>query len=186
MTGTIRRPVPTDPAPAAGGTNIVLTGFMGTGKSTVGRLVAARLGRGFVDTDTLIEERHGPIPELFAQHGEEHFRRLERDVAAELAGQAGLVVATGGRTMLDPANQATLGASAVVVCLAASVEELVARLRDEAEHRPLLREGDPAERIRALLDERRSGYGRFPQVATDGRTPSAVADAVIDVVGSAS
>ena len=58
--------------------NVVLTGFMGTGKSTVGRLVAATLRYGFVDTDRLIEERHGPIPELFATHGEDHFRRIER------------------------------------------------------------------------------------------------------------
>ena len=155
---------------------------MGTGKSTVGRLVAERLGRRFVDTDALIESRHGPIPELFASHGEEHFRRLEREVAAELGSATGLVVSTGGRTMLDPANQATLGATGVVVCLSASVEELVARLHDEAEHRPLLRDGDPAERIAALLAERASGYGRFPQVATDGRTPAEVADAVIAAV----
>lgn len=171
--------MPTEPAPPATGANIVLTGFMGTGKSTVGRLVAKRLGRRFVDTDALIESRHGPIPELFASHGEEHFRALERAVAAELASATGLVVATGGRTMLDPANQETLGASGVVVCLSASVGELVARLRDEVEHRPLLRDDDPAGRIAALLAERAPGYGRFPQVPTDGRTPEQVVDAVI-------
>lgn len=176
--------MPTEPAPSATGANIVLTGFMGTGKSTVGRLVAERLGRRFVDTDALIESRHGPIPELFASHGEEHFRVLERELAAELASATGLVVSTGGRTMLDPANQETLGATGVVVCLAASVDELVARLRDEAEHRPLLRDGDPADRIAALLAERASGYGRFPQVATDGRTPDDVADAVIATVAA--
>jgi shikimate kinase len=174
--------VPTEPAPTATGANIVLTGFMGTGKSTVGCLVAERLGRRFVDTDTLIESRHGPIPELFAAHGEDHFRELERGVAAELGSVTGLVVSTGGRTMLDPANQATLGATGMVVCLSASVDELVARLRHEAEHRPLLRGADPAERVAALLAERTVGYGRFPQVATDGRTPDEVADAVIALV----
>lgn len=155
---------------------------MGTGKSTVGRLVAERLGRRFVDTDALIESRHGPIAALFAEHGEEHFRRLERDVAAELAEATDLVVATGGRTMLDPANQATLGARGIVVCLAASVDHLVARLQDEAEQRPLLRGGDAAARIAALLDERAAGYARFPQVPTDGRTPDEVADAVVVLV----
>lgn len=172
----------TETTPDAGPPNIVLTGFMGTGKSTVGRLVAERLGRRHVDTDALIEERHGPIADLFDEHGEEHFRSLERDVAAELAAEDGLVVSTGGRTMLDPSNQATLGRSAVVVCLTASVEELVARLRNEADQRPLLRDGDPAIRIASLLAERSDAYGRFPQIPTGGRTPGEVADAVIALV----
>ena len=177
--------MPAEPAAIPDGANIVLTGFMGTGKSTVGRLVAERLGRRFVDTDALIESRHGAIPRLFAEHGEDHFRRLERDVAAELAATSGLVVATGGRTMLDSANQATLGASGTVVCLAASVEQLVLRLQDEAEDRPLLQGDDPAGRITALLAEREAGYARFPQVVTDGRTPAEVAEAVIALVAHA-
>lgn len=177
--------MPAEPAAIPDGANIVLTGFMGTGKSTVGRLVAERLGRRFVDTDALIESRHGPIPRLFAEHGEDHFRRLEHDVAAELAATSGLVVATGGRTMLDPANQATLGAGGTVVCLAASVEQLVLRLHDEAEDRPLLQGDDPAGRITALLAEREAGYARFPQVVTDGRTPAEVADAVIALIADA-
>lgn len=176
--------MPTEPTRADAGANIVLTGFMGTGKSTVGRLVADRLGRRFVDTDALIESRHGPIPELFAEHGEDRFRELEREVAAELATQSGLVVSTGGRTMLDPANEAALGSTGVVVCLSASVEALVHRLRDGAEHRPLLRDREPAERIAELLAERAAGYGRFPQVLTDGRTPDQVADAVIALAGA--
>ena len=174
--------MPADPAALADEANIVLTGFMGTGKSTVGRLVAERLGRRFVDTDALIESRHGPIPRIFAEHGEAHFRQLERDVAAELAARSGLVVATGGRTMLDPVNEASLGTSGTVVCLAASVAQLVIRLRDEAEHRPLLQGDDPAGRVAALLAEREEAYGRFPQVATDGRTPAEVADAVVSLV----
>lgn len=177
--------MPADPAATSDEANIVLTGFMGTGKSTVGRLVAERLGRRFVDTDALIESRHGPIPRLFAEHGEDHFRRLEREVAAELAATSGLVVATGGRTMLDPANQASLGASGTVVCLAASVEQLVLRLQDEAEDRPLLQGDDPAGRITGLLAEREAGYARFPQVVTDGRTPDEVARAVIALVADA-
>lgn len=163
--------------------NIVLTGFMGTGKSTVGRLVAARLGRTFVDTDELIEARHGPVAEIFAEHGEHRFRAIEREVAAELGGQRGLVVATGGRMLLDPANEESLGATGIVVCLRADVEALVARLGTEADHRPLLR-GDPEARIRQLLAERAPAYARFPQVGTDARTPDEVADAVIRLVES--
>ncbi len=155
---------------------------MGTGKSTVGRLVAERLGRRFVDTDALIESRHGPIPAIFAEHGEDHFRALERDVAAELGAEPGLVVSTGGRTMLDPANEATLGADGTVVCLTASVDALVERLRDEASDRPLLQGADPRTLIAMLLAEREGGYSRFSQVVTDGRTPADVADAVIALV----
>lgn len=162
--------------------NIVLTGFMGTGKSTVGRLLAERLGWPFVDTDALIEVRHGPIPEIFSEQGEERFRALEREVAAELAAQRSTVVATGGRLLLDPANEAALGATGVIVCLVASTAELVARLAGEADRRPLLQGDDPAQRIHDLLTERAAGYGRFPQVVTDHRTPSEVADAVLALV----
>lgn len=162
--------------------NIVLTGFMGTGKSTVGRLLAERLGWSFVDTDALIEERHGPIPALFAERGEDRFRSLEREVAAELADRRSTVVATGGRMLLDPANEAALGATGVIVCLVATTDELVARLTGEADQRPLLRGDDPARRIRDLLVERAAGYGRFPQVVTDHRAPAEVADAVVQLV----
>jgi shikimate kinase len=162
--------------------NIVLTGFMGTGKSTVGRLLARRLGWPFVDTDELIESRHGSIPEIFAEHGEARFRELEREIAQALAARHGTVVATGGRLLLDAANEAALGASGVIVCLAASTEELVARLAGEADRRPLLQGDDPSARIRDLLAERASGYGRFPQVVTDGRSPEAVVDAVLALV----
>ena len=79
--------------------NVVLTGFMGTGKSTVGRLLAERLGYEFVDTDQLIVERYGPIPEIFATDGEAAFRAYEREVAGELAERQGLVIATGGRAL---------------------------------------------------------------------------------------
>ncbi|MGB1724601.1 MAG: shikimate kinase, partial [Ilumatobacteraceae bacterium] len=91
--------------------NVVLTGFMGTGKSTVGRLVAATLRYGFVDTDRLIEERHGPIPELFATHGEDHFRRIEQGIAEELGALTSLVVSTGGGLMLDEVAGASLAAT---------------------------------------------------------------------------
>lgn len=169
--------------PAENRSNIVLTGFMGTGKSTVGRQLARRLGREFVDTDELIEARHGPIPAIFAEAGEARFRAIEREVAAELATRRDLVVSTGGRMMLDPANVATLGASGMVVCLRASVDELVERLRDG--DRPLLAGHDPRARIEALLTERRDGYARFASVDTDGRTPDEVANAVEAAVEAA-
>ncbi len=107
--------------------NIILTGFMGTGKSTVGRLLAGRMGREFVDTDDLIAQRDGrSIADIFNDDGETHFRDLEAQVAAELAERRGLVIATGGRLMLDPDNAAALGATGPVFCLSAEPAVIVA------------------------------------------------------------
>ena len=85
--------------------NIILTGFMGTGKTTVGKLLAQRLGYRFVDTDELIQARQKrSIPEIFTESGEAAFRAMEREIAPELAAQEGLIISTGGGMMLDPAN----------------------------------------------------------------------------------
>ncbi len=155
---------------------------MGTGKSTVGRVLAQRLGLELVDTDALIEARHGPIPQIFAQRGEDAFRDIERGVAAELADRTGLVVSTGGRLMLDPANAATLGGSGDVFCLSAEPEEIHRRITADttAPDRPLLAGDDPLDRIRALLAERAAGYGTYPQIATGGRTPDEIAEEIIE------
>jgi shikimate kinase len=158
--------------------NVVLTGFMGTGKTTVGRLLADRLGYEFVDTDTVIEERHGSIPQIFAAHGEPRFRRYEREVAAELAARDGLVISTGGRLMLDPVNVKALGAGAHVFCLTASLDTILARVTAAgvADERPLLAGPDVEERIARLLEARAGAYAEFAQIATDLRTPEAVAE----------
>ncbi|MFZ9015361.1 MAG: shikimate kinase [Ilumatobacteraceae bacterium] len=163
--------------------NVVLTGFMATGKSTVGRLLAARSGRDFVDTDAVIEERHGSIPRIFAEHGEAEFRRLERELAVELASRRGLVIATGGRMLVDPVNAEVLAASGVVVCLTASPETVIERLTaDGVASRPMLTGADLPGRIRQLLAEREGAYRRFVQVSTEDRSPIEVCDAVLDVV----
>lgn len=161
--------------------NIVLTGFMGTGKTTVGRALAQRLGFEFVDTDELIEAEHGPIPQIFAEFGEGHFRQLERDVALTLAGREGLVISTGGRMMVDPVNAETLRATGDVVALTATVDTIVERVGGDAAAatRPMLAGHDVRERITQLLAERAPAYARFVQVATDGRSPGEVADAVL-------
>ncbi len=160
-------------------TNIVLTGFMGTGKTTVGRRLAQRLGRRFVDTDEYIESRHGPIPHIFQQQGEAGFRRIEREVADELGRLENLVIATGGGMLLDPDTAAALGGR--VFCLTAPIEDIMQRLtagRGTA-IRPLLGGDDPAGRATALLRSRAEAYARFEQVDTAGRTPEEVASAII-------
>ncbi len=161
--------------------NVVLTGFMGTGKTTVGRLLAAQLGYEFVDTDAAIEERHGPIASIFHEHGEGEFRRLERAVAVELAAGDRQVIATGGRLLLDAVNAATLQRSGRVFCLTASVDTILARVAPGGTSvgRPLLDGGDPRARIEELLVARAEGYAVFEHVSTDGRTPNAIADDLV-------
>ena len=101
-------------------------------------------------------------------------------MAASLGTTTGMVIATGGRLMLDETAADALSAKGRVFCLAADVDTLLERLVSEAEQRPLLADADVGQRIRALLESRQAGYGRFEQVATSGRSPDDVAD---DIVG---
>jgi len=133
--------------------NVILIGFMGTGKTAVGKRVASRLGRRFVDTDVLIEERAGrSIPRIFAEGGEPAFRRLEAEVIAQVAAGDDRVIATGGGVVLSSANMACLRRNGVIIALRADAESILARV-GRGEYRPLL--GDaPEENIRRLLRER--------------------------------
>ncbi len=164
--------------------HVVLTGFMGTGKSTVGRLLADLLGRVWVDTDRLIESQHGPIPAIFEALGEEHFRSLEREVAEELATQTELVVSTGGRMMLDTQVQTALLPVSRVFCLVATPASILRRVggHSGASRRPLLVGQDPQRRISDLLQERSEGYATFEPVETDQRTPRQVAEAIVEIL----
>jgi shikimate kinase len=156
--------------------NIVLTGFMGTGKTTVGRILAGMLGFEFVDTDEWIERRHGPIAVIFRDHGEARFREIERELALELAEGDGRVISTGGRLLLDPVNATALTTGSRVFCLVASPDVIAERvLTAGAPPRPLLAGSDPRGRIAELLAERAPGYAGFEQIDTDDRTPHEVA-----------
>lgn len=138
--------------------NIALIGFMGTGKSTVGRLSAEQLGFEFLDTDVLIEQRSGrKITEIFAQNGETAFRELEAQLVAELATHTRSIISTGGGLPTNPANLESLKAHALVVCLWASPERIYERVREHS-HRPLLNEPDPLGKIRTLLTAREKFY----------------------------
>jgi shikimate kinase len=138
--------------------NLALIGFMGTGKSVVGRVVADMLHFTFLDTDHVIEARAGkPITDIFAQEGEPSFREWERRIVEELTRRERTVIATGGGLPADPANLASLKTHALVVCLWASPESIWERVRAH-EHRPLLNEPDPLVRIRELLAAREPYY----------------------------
>lgn len=164
--------------------NLVLTGFMGTGKSTIGRLVAERVGFEFIDTDVIIEDRHGPIPAIFAERGEPAFRAIERDLALELADREGLVVSTGGAMLLDDGNAEALGRNGTICCLVADADEIHRRITTDAARteRPLLAVADPMARIEELLAERADGYARFTQIETTGRDPVDVAEEIAALV----
>ena len=165
--------------------NIILTGFMGTGKSTVGRLLAERLQMRFVDTDDLIAARDGrSIADIFREDGEPAFRQWERTIAQELAVERGLVIATGGRLMLDAQNAAALAGAGLVFCLTAEPEEILARLSGDDLRRPLLEVPDPTWQIRNLLHKRTAGYGRFPQINTSGKTADTVAREIVVSLGA--
>lgn len=156
--------------------NIILTGFMGSGKSAVGKALADRLGYRFVDTDRLIEARAGrTVAEIFEREGEESFRAWEANVARALAEERATVIATGGRLMLDSKNAQMLGSNGQVFCLTANPDEIVKRLQMEDAKRPLLAVPNPDARIMELLAKRAEGYARFPQIRTDNKSIEQVA-----------
>jgi len=156
--------------------NIILTGFMATGKTTVGKRLAEQLDYDFVDTDELIVERSGQtVAEIFRQKGEAAFRRMESEISQELGGKEGLVVSTGGRLMLDPANAAALTRQGRVFCLVAAPEEILRRVESDTHvRRPLLEGTNAIERIVELLEQRKEGYDRFPQMLTSAKTPDEI------------
>ena len=131
---------------------------MGTGKSSVGQIVAAQLHFTFLDTDHVIEARTGKtIAEIFAQDGEPAFRALEKKLVGELVGRKKTVISTGGGLPANPDNLASLKEHSLVVCLWASPEKIWERVRSQT-HRPLLHEPDPLAKIRGLLAEREPCY----------------------------
>lgn len=163
---------------------IVLTGFMGTGKSTVGRALAERLGKPFIDVDERIEQRAGAsIAEIFARYGEAAFRQFEREELA-LALREDAVVATGGGAIVDPENLARMRAAGPIVCLTASVDAILARTRSDTS-RPLLQHEDQRQRIETLLVERASAYAQADVcVDTTHRSPEQVVEAILVYLGS--
>jgi len=160
--------------------NIIITGFMGTGKSTIGALVASRLNHIFVDMDDEIVRRVGKsIPEIFAHDGEAYFRRLESVLLAELVERVGLVISTGGGTLVTEKNRQLAMRKAVVICLVAAPDVIADRLDGDTVGRPL------APNWRDLLTIRSAAYAVLPNhVDTTGKTPDEVVEEVVSLCTS--
>lgn len=141
--------------------NITLIGFMGTGKTTTGKRLAKRLGFQFVDVDELIEaSAKKPIPQIFTEHGEPVFRRLEERIIRKVVRSDHQVLATGGGAFIDPKNRSRLKATGPVVCLTARPKTILSRVGKRIEARPLLKGNDPLRRIKVLLARRARAYAQ--------------------------
>ena len=142
--------------------NIILSGFMGTGKTAVGKRVAKRLGWRFVDVDQLIEATAKmPIPRIFSERGEAVFRRLERRCIARVIHGREQVIATGGGAFVDPQNRSRLRACGPVICLTAQPGAILQRVGRRLDTRPLLHgSAKPLTRIRTLLAQRAKAYAQ--------------------------
>ena|ERR1041384_2486404 len=149
--------------------NLALIGFMGTGKSSVGRLAADLLRFTYFDTDQVIEARaHKSISDIFEQDGEPAFREWERRIVEELNPRTKTVISTGGGLPTNEQNLVSLKTHALVVCLWASPEIIYERVREHT-HRPLLNEPDPLEKIRSLLAAREPYYRQADVLVNTGQ-----------------
>jgi len=167
-----------------GGRNIVLVGFMGTGKTSVGRCLAERLGYAFVDVDDLITAEAGmPIPRIFEERGEPAFRHLEALMVARAAGMSRTVIATGGGAVVNPVNLQRMRSCGVVIALTADPATILARVGTGAgAHRPML-QGDAPARIRSLLAARADAYAQADAMLDTSR--ATIEDVVDQILGIA-
>ena len=161
--------------------NLVLTGFMGTGKTTVGKLIAKKLGYRFTDTDVEIEKQEGKtISELFELYGEDGFRDIESRVVAELGKKKNTVIATGGGVVLRKENMDNLRKNGVIVLLRTDLDTIVHRLADKTD-RPLAK-GKTAEELAARLASREAFYADNDFAFDVGQhSPLCVADKIIQL-----
>ena len=163
--------------------NIVLIGFMGSGKTSTGRILANRLGRGFIDLDQKIEEAaQMSIKEMFAQHGEAYFRQKEREMVCKMSARRSVVISTGGGTVKDPENVTALRENGVLISLYANVDVILERTSRRGT-RPVLDgkdHGDRRQAIEELLAARETLYEQADyRVDTSQLSPMQVADEIL-------
>ena len=162
--------------------NIVLVGFMGTGKTSVGQKLAARIQMPLIDTDDIITEDSGmDIPDIFARYGETHFRDLESAAVRKAANLENHVISTGGGVVLRESNLDVLKRNGVIFCLTATSEEIWRRVGSET-HRPLLQAPNPLGKIEQMLIERRPFYAHADyEIPTTGLSLTVVTDKIVEI-----
>jgi shikimate kinase len=166
--------------------NIALTGFMAVGKSAVGRTLAKKLKRRFLDLDKVVEKAEGmKVREIFAQKGQPYFRQREKEALVQVLQHGGQVIATGGGVIMDEDNLRLLRERAFLVCLTASTEALLKRAGNGTK-RPLLRRADRKERIAELLSEREAKYAQADaMIDTTHLSIDQVVEKVVELINSA-
>ncbi|MDD5495789.1 MAG: shikimate kinase [Candidatus Omnitrophica bacterium] len=165
--------------------NIILIGFMGTGKTTIATKVALRLKMRYVSTDDLIEKREKrTINEIFTASGEDYFREVESEVIRDVAGMEDAVIDAGGGAVMREENMANFKTNGIVICLTADEEVLFERVK-KYKHRPLLNVEDPKFKIRSLMKQRAPFYAKADHVIDTGRlTIGQVIDKIVEITGS--
>ena len=163
--------------------NVILIGFMGTGKTSTGKMLASKLGCAFIDMDQKIEEEAGMcIPDIFAQKGEAHFRQLEQDLVERLSARRNAVISTGGGTVKNPDNVAAFKKSGIIICLSASVDAVLERTKRHGT-RPVLDQADQGDRrkaVESLMAERKDLYKQADfTVDTSDLSPLQVVDVIV-------
>lgn len=163
--------------------NIVLTGFMGTGKTEVGKILAKKLGFVFMDIDQFIEKEQGmSVSRIFEERGENGFRELEAKAVRKVSEMRNVVISTGGGAMLREENIENLKNSGILVCLSASPEVVFRRI-GASKNRPLLQVTDPLQKIKDLMGFRRRYYEKSDIIIeTDNMTPLLAAEEIISAL----
>ena len=164
--------------------NIVLIGLMGSGKSAIGRTIAKKLGRRFIDTDRFLERKIGKtITEIFNETSEITFRTLEKEIIKKVSQYIGIVIATGGGAIKDPENFNFLKQSGWIIALYASPETLYKRIAGKRVRPLLLNQEDPIKKLEEILSERKSMYAKADfQVDTENKEINDIADEIISLL----
>ncbi len=163
--------------------NIILIGFMGTGKSSVGKILAQKLQRPFIDVDSWIEgSEKRKIRDIFEKDGEAHFRVLEKEAIRDLGAKSGSVITTGGGAVLDAENRKILKEAGLVIALSATPETICDRVKN-SRHRPLLQGENVLLEIKTLLEFRKPFYQEADLFfETDGKSSAQVAEAIVQAL----
>ena len=162
--------------------NIIITGFMGSGKSIVAEKLARELGMEFIDMDQIIEKQGMSISDIFARYGEKYFREQENKLVKELSQKENMVIATGGGTLLSADNAKMLSEKGEIICLYADSKVLYNRVKRK-DKRPLLRGGNLLDRINQLIEERKKIYDNIKlKIDTSNLNIQEVVDKIVDIL----